>query len=33
MSDGEMLAWTVAIGEAEGGVFEFENMRWREKTR
>ena len=33
MSESEMLAWTVALGEAEGGRFDFENMRWQEPER
>jgi hypothetical protein len=31
MSRGERLAWIVAFGEAEGGEFDWQAMRWRER--
>ncbi len=33
MSDSEMLAWQVALGEADGGEFDWSALRWRQDAR
>jgi hypothetical protein len=32
MDDAEMFGWQVAIGEAEGGRFSFEELKWEKPT-
>ena len=31
LDDAEMLAWTVAFGKLEGGSFDWEELKWRQK--
>jgi hypothetical protein len=31
MTDSEIFAWQVAIGEAEGGEFSWSELRWMER--
>ncbi len=33
LDDAQMLAFSVIIGEQEGGEFSFEQMRWVEKSQ
>ena len=33
LDEAEMLAWSVAMGEAEGGEFDWARLRWRERDR
>jgi len=33
LDDVEMLAYDIAMGECEGGEFDWENMRWREGSK
>lgn len=32
LDETEMLAWTVAFGQAEGGVFDWDRLKWEEPS-